>query len=669
MEYHQRFTYIVLTLTLLLLLNPALATTYYVDDEADCNDTSGSPYYCTIQAAIDSAGAGSTVDVAPGLFQEDVIINKSINLQGAGRDATTVLRDTGTETIRIAASNVNITRFRVDGGGGATHVIAFSTLSTYNNTELTNCHILNCTGSAVYLGVDAGQAVGANHRVNDNIIEYFGEHSGCGGIYTYRVLGVEVKRNTITNSNPWVAYGISHGGTGIYFFDYTSGIIADNNISLCWGAIMVNSNVAEVYITNNTITKCPKGILQTESFAKIYITGNTITTAQDPTYSPYAELGIHLGGDGDQYDSSPPYAWQVDNLQHEVSGNILTGTLRGEDSVGIKIQPGMIDRDYGASGNITDNTISNYDIGLKVYGTYRGGSVDMTAHVHTSFTHNTILNYNTSATVDTLWSGAVGGINATHNWWGYATGQTGGSDDFMFSPWIFIDPTQDYGNMESTSCNTSDVSIITNTNAGITLDLGACSGSGMVGTASYPTSPPTSMSLKAGTGNDAIKYFDVFFYGISGNVKITVSYTKGEVAHLDESALNLYMWYDNKWNLGSTPGRNIDTQTVWGTFPANKLTGTPGSLGSSSHEERGRPVYICGDHYCTEEELRQQGMSPTTTLTTQQIGTGYIPLDITSPPDATISLPFIGPISIIFIILLPLVAGAVYLLWFKKEYD
>jgi parallel beta-helix repeat protein len=48
--------------------------------------------YCSIQGAIDDAAtlAGHTISIGPGTFRENVIVNKSLTLVGAGRDATII---------------------------------------------------------------------------------------------------------------------------------------------------------------------------------------------------------------------------------------------------------------------------------------------------------------------------------------------------------------------------------------------------------------------------------------------------------------------------------------------------------------------------------------------------------------------------------------------------
>ena len=53
-------------------------------------DDDGPADFNSIQAAIDAAYSGATIVVNPGLYVENVVIDKSIHLKGAGADRTTV---------------------------------------------------------------------------------------------------------------------------------------------------------------------------------------------------------------------------------------------------------------------------------------------------------------------------------------------------------------------------------------------------------------------------------------------------------------------------------------------------------------------------------------------------------------------------------------------------
>lgn len=76
---------------LLPFLQPAMiaqAAILTVDNRASCDNTTGSPAYCTIQAAVNAASAGDTITVRSGVYNEHVVITKSLRLRGDPGDTT-----------------------------------------------------------------------------------------------------------------------------------------------------------------------------------------------------------------------------------------------------------------------------------------------------------------------------------------------------------------------------------------------------------------------------------------------------------------------------------------------------------------------------------------------------------------------------------------------------
>ena len=116
-------------------------------------------YYCTIQAAIDAATTlgGHVITAAAGSYNEDVSINKSITLTGAGAGTTTISGPIGGPgtTVQIAANNVNISGFTITRAG--------------NNTTDWNNPGLNSAGIAI-------QGILTGSVIHDNIIT--GNRSG-----------------------------------------------------------------------------------------------------------------------------------------------------------------------------------------------------------------------------------------------------------------------------------------------------------------------------------------------------------------------------------------------------------------------------------------------------------------------------------------------------------
>jgi len=93
----QQVMVLIVAALLLIFPYPAKAETLYVGP---------GEVYNTIQAAIDDAGSGDTISVAPGLYSEAITVDKHIVLQGAGNSPMgTVIAPSG--NIGISAITVN----------------------------------------------------------------------------------------------------------------------------------------------------------------------------------------------------------------------------------------------------------------------------------------------------------------------------------------------------------------------------------------------------------------------------------------------------------------------------------------------------------------------------------------------------------------------------------
>jgi nitrous oxidase accessory protein len=114
-----------------------------------------------LQALIDAAPAGGTLDVPPGIYDGDIIVDKPLRLVGIGRP---LLRGSGTgSVVRVRADDVTLDGFDIDGRGGGdlsrdssgVHVAA-------NRATIRDCRITNAL-FGVYLREAHGAAIDRCH--------------------------------------------------------------------------------------------------------------------------------------------------------------------------------------------------------------------------------------------------------------------------------------------------------------------------------------------------------------------------------------------------------------------------------------------------------------------------------------------------------------------------
>ncbi|MDP2948923.1 MAG: NosD domain-containing protein [Chloroflexota bacterium] len=68
-----------------------------------------------IQAAVNAASAGDVIFVGAGTYTENVVVNKSVSIKGAGAKTTTVQGNSNNTVFTVTASDVSITGFTIKG--------------------------------------------------------------------------------------------------------------------------------------------------------------------------------------------------------------------------------------------------------------------------------------------------------------------------------------------------------------------------------------------------------------------------------------------------------------------------------------------------------------------------------------------------------------------------
>ncbi len=281
------------TLVMFLLLigcDSAEAKTLTVDDD-------GGADYTNIQDAIDNATKGDTVRVYDGLYEEDVVVDKTIDLIGNGTETTTIDGSGWGDVVQIAANWVNTSGFSVT-GSGAYPDAGIKIVSNFN-TVVNN----SCSGNAVGIGLDhdsagntlarnicssnAGNGIVLDNADGNTITDNACISNGYDGIYL-----VTSGDNTITGNicNDGIyGIGLDNGSNG----NTLSSNTCSNNIG---NGIALEDRCSDNALTLNT---CPNN-----EYAGIFLDssdGNTISN----NVCNENRYGLHLKDSTDCiYDSN-----------------------------------------------------------------------------------------------------------------------------------------------------------------------------------------------------------------------------------------------------------------------------------------------------------------------------------------------------------------------------
>jgi len=299
-------------MSLLAVINPVSAAVHHV------YPGSGTP----IQDAINSASDGDTIYVHAGTYNENVIVNKSLTLNGAQHGVTAVGR-TGAESIinatndqvyvvEITADNITIDGFTITGLANAGENKAAVITQGVDNCTITNNILTDNYKDAINL-FSVGTAYSDYNTVSNNVIN---GPAGVGDTFGIKIKG---SHNTISGNH------VYNTDTPILVWSWSDTETAspdDNTIS---GNTIGPGNGTAAYKWGITL----------KTGRHNEVTGNTITDAERAAIYLYTSDKMAAEAD---FDPRP--------ANDTISGNIITG---GE--VGIALMEGA-----------NTNTISGNDI-------------------------------------------------------------------------------------------------------------------------------------------------------------------------------------------------------------------------------------------------------------------------------------------------------------------
>ena len=195
--------------------------------------------YPSIQQGINASSNGQTICVGKGIYNEDLIVNKSIRLSGSGADKTTINGQgrTWPGTVYITAKNVTFQGFSINGVSASAAVQLEVTDSPYDS--IIQYNRIKAGNGAMALQLDGFQ----NTLVQNNIMEgnnspYVARESGgsSGRVdFLYNTFMGTVNPNERTDTGITLDAGLPNGLIKRNVFNTTSTqilLIAPNGTSV-----------------------------------------------------------------------------------------------------------------------------------------------------------------------------------------------------------------------------------------------------------------------------------------------------------------------------------------------------------------------------------------------------------------------------------------------------
>jgi predicted outer membrane repeat protein len=190
----------------------------------------------TLQALIDAAPAGGTVNIAAGVYTESLTVNKTLTLTGVSSTTTIIQAMTGQRAITVMAGN-NLRLEKLTVTGGQTNDAGGGILLANGSLTLINCRIIS--NSAAYGGGIFQEGTTGRVDVIGSQIESNTTVNHGGGLYvrgSVAFTSAQVLSNTATFHG-----GGAHVETGLA--TVSGGVWRANRAGRNGGAINSNGNL------------------------------------------------------------------------------------------------------------------------------------------------------------------------------------------------------------------------------------------------------------------------------------------------------------------------------------------------------------------------------------------------------------------------------------------
>lgn len=242
--------------------------TFVDDDNVDgpWDGTEDNPFM-TIQQGINESYEGYTVYVKKGMYKENIVVNKTLDILGEEKTSTIIDGNNEDKVVTILAENVTVSGFTIQ-HSGVKEFDAGVVIRAKNVMKNANAIVSNNIIQKNKIGVHS--YISCSNTINNNIIE-----DNDIGIYFFMSTDNQIKENSISHNKRHGVY--SEWGQGTY-----NGNVIDSNDNC--GIYLKGGSVNNIIKAGNTIKQNEIGIKIFHSDENIIIDNNFIDNQKQATF-------------------------------------------------------------------------------------------------------------------------------------------------------------------------------------------------------------------------------------------------------------------------------------------------------------------------------------------------------------------------------------------------
>jgi parallel beta-helix repeat protein len=361
--------------------------------------------YATIQLAINAASSGDTIFVRAGIYSENVVVNKTVSLNGENMENTIIDGGNLDNTVSVTASDAVISGFTVT-NSGSPYPTSGIFLDNVQNSVVAGNNVSGNNGFGIFVMWGSNNSLlanivtyntqpgiridgtTANAFVANNTIEY----NKQDGIFVYYAYNVDIEDNIIANN---MKSGISPQGDS---FNVTirHNVIADNGMATTlWDGIFVYYSNNTRIIDNDFSSNKRLGVYLYGANSTL-VSGNTFTHDGMVVRDSYKNTVTNNSVNG------KPLVYLEDALAGTIgtAGQVILINCSNIQVKNLNLSDADVGLELFLAKNsiVTGNNMSNGYVGIRLYNSsnniINGNSITMNSNhgVYTSFscTNNTL---------------------------------------------------------------------------------------------------------------------------------------------------------------------------------------------------------------------------------------------------------------------------------------